>query len=97
MKMILAIYNVAIDEEVMEAVRKAGVCCYTKWPRVLGNGKRTGPRLDSHIWPGANCVTMMVVSDEIAPKVMQVLKELRQTIGQTEGIKAFVLNVEEQI
>lgn len=97
MKMVLAVYNVAVDEEVMEAVREAGVACYTKWPRVVGEGQTTGPRLDDHIWPGANCATLMVVPDELVPKVMSVLQGLRDTIGRTEGVKAFVLNVEQQL
>ena len=97
MKMVLAVYNVAVDDEVMEAVRRVGVKCYTKWPRVLGEGQKTGPRLDDHIWPGANCVTMMVVPDELAGKVMEAIKGLRQSIGQAEGVKAFVLNVEQQL
>jgi len=40
---------------------------------------------------------MMVVADELAPKVMEALKGLRDTIGQTEGVKAFPLNVEGQL
>ena len=97
MKMILAIYNVAVDIEVMEAVHEAGVQCYTKWPRVIGEGQQTGPRLDDHIWPGANSMLMMVVDDQLALKVMAVLKGLRDTIGKTEGVKAFLLNVEGQL
>jgi nitrogen regulatory protein PII len=97
MKMILAVYNVAVHDEVLQAVRKAGVHCYTTWPRVIGRGKRTGPRLDTTVWPGANSVTMMVVSDEIAPRVMDALAELRATLGATEGIKAFQLPVERQL
>jgi nitrogen regulatory protein PII len=97
MKMIMAVYNVAVDEDVMEAVTAAGVTCFTKWPRVLGKGKRTGPRLDDHIWPGANAVAMFVVPDELAPTVMGVLAGLRESLGATEGIKAFLLNVEQQL
>ena len=97
MKMILAVYNVAVDEEVMEAVRAAGACCFTKWPRVIGSGKRTGPRLDDHVWPGANSMAMFVVPEELAPKVMQALQHLRATIGAQEGVKAFLLNVEQQL
>lgn len=97
MKMIMAVYNVAVDEDVMQAVTAAGVSCFTKWPRVIGKGKRTGPRLDDHIWPGANAVAMFVVPDELAPKVMAVLDGLRRSIGAQEGIKAFLLNVEQQL
>ena len=97
MKMIMAVYNVAVDEEVMEAVAAAGVCCYTKFPRVVGRGRRTGPRLDNHIWPGANTCTLMVVPDEKAPAVMAALETLRGAIGGTEGVKAFQLHVERQL
>ncbi len=97
MKMILAVYNVAVHEEVLQAAFKAGVHCYTTWPRVIGRGKRTGPRLDNTVWPGANRVTMMVVPDEMAPCVMNALAELRATLGATEGIKAFLLPVEDQL
>jgi hypothetical protein len=95
--MIMAIYNVAVDEEVLQAVAAEGVCCYTKFPRVVGKGKRTGPRLDNHIWPGANACTLMVVPDELAPRVMAVLADLRRDIGAAEGIKAFLMNVEQQL
>lgn len=97
MKMILAIYNIAVDTEVMEAVHQVGVKCYTKWPRVIGEGQQTGPRLDDHIWPGANTMMMMVVPDQTAAKVMEALKGLREAIGKTEGVKAFLLNVEGQL
>ncbi len=97
MKMIMAIYNVAVNDDVMEAVTAAGACCFTQFPRVIGKGKRTGPRLDNHIWPGANACTLMVVADELAPKIMDVLASLRRDIGGQEGIKAFLLNVERQL
>ena len=96
MKMILAIYNAAVDEEVMDALHDAGVKCYTKWPQVLGHGQQTGPRLNTHVWPGANCVTMMVVSDDLAPEIMAAMRSLRRTLGEKEGVKAFLLNVEDQ-
>jgi hypothetical protein len=97
MKMIMAVYNVAVDEEVLQAVAAAGVCCYTKFPRVVGKGKRTGPRLDDHIWPGANACTLMVVPDELAPAVMDVLARLRRELGATEGIKAFLWTIDQQL
>lgn len=97
MKMIMAVYNVAVDDDVMEAVQKAGVCCFTKFPRVVGRGKRTGPRLDNHIWPGANTCTLMVVPDERAPAVMDALARLRAEIGGSEGVKAFLWTVEKQL
>jgi hypothetical protein len=40
---------------------------------------------------------MFVVPDEIIPKALAVLKEIRQKNLGHEGMKAFVLNVEQKI
>lgn len=96
MKLLMAIYNVVIDEEVMEALEKIGVFCFTKWPRVLGRGRKTGPRLDSHIWPGANTVSIFILEDDISRKALEEMRKLRDEMGH-EGIKAFILPVEDQI
>lgn len=96
MKMVLAVYNMAADEEVMEALREAGVEHYTKWPRVLGVG-RTGPRLDEHIWPGANCVIFAVLPDDQAARTLEALRALGETVGRKEGLRAFLLNIEAAI
>ncbi len=93
MKMVLAVYNMAADEEVMEALSEAGVDEYTKWPRVLGVG-RTGPRLDEHVWPGANCVLFAVLPDDRAARALEALRKLSETVGRKEGLRAFLLNVE---
>ena len=96
MKLLLAVYNVAMDADVMNALEETGVFCFTKWPRVVGRGRKTGPRLDTHIWPGANTAAMFVLEDELAQKAMNAIKDLRKKMGH-EGIKAFLLNVEDKL
>ncbi len=96
MKMVMAIYNIGVDEEVTEAMETMGVTCFTKMPRVVGKGKTTGPRLDDAVWPGANTMVLYVLSDECAQAVMKAFEHLRATIGKKAGVKAFLLNVEQQ-
>ena len=94
MKMLLMVYNQATDEEVMSGL---GACCienFTKWRKVLGKGQTSGPHLDSNIWPGANNVCMAVVGEEKVPAILGEIRNLRKTLGK-EGVKAFVLPVEE--
>lgn len=96
MKMVMAVYNISVDAEVMEAMDEMGVVCFTKMPRVVGKGKKTGPRLDDAIWPGVNTLSLFVLPDERAQAVMDAFEHLRATIGRKTGIKAFLLNVERQ-
>lgn len=94
MKMVFIAYNSAIDEEVMEALGRAGISNYTKWTQVLGRGEKSGPHLNSEVWPGVNSVLAIAVDDEKKDKLLFGIKILRQNLGK-EGIKAFVLPVEE--
>ena len=94
MKMVLIAYNEAIDEEVMEILKVNSVEGYTKWTKALGKGKTSGPHLLTHVWPKANNVIAVSVEDEKAGHILEGVRNLRKTAGQ-EGVKAFVLPVEE--
>lgn len=94
MKMILIAYNMAIDEEVMEVLEEAGAETYTKWTRVHGKGKTSGPHLDSNVWPGVNNVLAIAVENDKVSEIPLKVQELRKSLGE-EGIKAFVLPLEE--
>jgi nitrogen regulatory protein PII len=97
MKMLLAIYSEEIDDDVMTRLTEAGLVCYTKWTDVLGRGKSSGPRLDNKFWPGVNNVAMFVLPDETVPRALEILKDIRKENLGHEGMKAFVLNVEQKI
>lgn len=96
MKMVMAVYNIGVDEEIMAAMEEMGVTCFTKMPRVVGTGKTTGPRLDNAVWPGANTMALFILPDGRASDVMRAFEHLRATIGRKAGVKAFLLNVEQQ-
>lgn len=94
MKMVMVIYNQAIEEEVTQVLEACDIDGFTKWQRVLGKGKLSGRHLDSSVWPGANNVCMTVVEESKVTALLSKVKQLRQVLGK-EGIKAFVLPVEE--
>ena len=94
MKMVFIMYNIAINDEVMEVLKGVGIKEYTRWEQAAGCGKTSGPHLGNHVWPAVNSVLAVAVEDNKKDKLMERIKELRQKLGK-EGIKAFVLPVEE--
>jgi nitrogen regulatory protein PII len=94
MKMVMVVYNEAIDNEVMSALESCGIESFTKWQRVLGKGKLSLPHLDSTVWPGVNNICMAVVDDKLASPILAQIRTLRRTLGK-EGVKAFIMPVEE--
>ena len=94
MKMVMIVYNAALDEEVSELLESAGLAFYTKWTRVLGRGEASGSHLGTQVWPGMNNVVFLATEEDRVPALLCGVRELRRKLGR-EGIKAFVLPLEE--
>ena len=94
MKMVIISYNEAIDMEVMEAMERCGLKYYTKDMGVFGRGEVSGTHLGNDIWPGRNNLLYVCAPEDSAKKLVSAVKELKAKLGK-EGIKAFVLPVEE--
>lgn len=93
-KMVMVVYNQAIDNEVMEALESCGLKNYTKIENVYGRGTASGTHLGNDIWPGKNNILYVSCEETSAEKFLNCIKELRGKLGH-EGIKPFVLPVEE--
>jgi len=94
LKMAMIAYNEAIDAEVMEVLGNCGLENYTKIMGVFGKGIISGTHLGNDIWPGRNNILYVVCDENCIRQMLFCVKELRKKLGQ-EGIKAFVLPVEE--
>ncbi|MBN2020466.1 MAG: hypothetical protein JW749_09600 [Sedimentisphaerales bacterium] len=94
MKAVLIVHNMAIDEDINEAIATAGVDSYTKFPNTLGKGKLSEPHLNSEVWPETNCCTLAITDPEKAAELMKIIADLRSRLG-AEGIKAFLWNIEQ--
>ncbi len=94
MKAVLIVHNMAIDEEVNEALAAADIGSFTKFPNILGKGKLSPPHLNSDVWPETNCATLTITDPDKAAKLMKIIADMRTTLGE-EGIKAFLWSIEQ--
>ncbi len=93
-KMVMISYNEAIDNEVMEILNECALKNYTKVLGVFGRGTTSGVHLGNDIWPGRNNILYVACENQDAKKLLAKIKDARKTLG-TEGIKAFILPIEE--
>lgn len=91
MRFVFLVYDIDFEEEVMEALGRAGVQSYTLWERVLGRGERSEPKLGSHAWPSINRAMILAIPEEG-------WEEARRWVGELvkrPGIRAFAWEGEE--
>jgi nitrogen regulatory protein PII len=94
LKMAMVVYNEAIDDEVSEMLEECGMKNYTKITAAFGKGATSGTHLGNDIWPGRNNILYIVCEEKQAKQLLSCVTELRKQLGR-EGIKAFILPVEE--
>jgi nitrogen regulatory protein PII len=95
-KMLVLIYNTALEKVVIEYIDECGITCYTRIPKVYGRGKTGGPRMGTHIWPGENEMLWIVTEEEKVSLMLECAKKLKAE-HKGKGVKAFVLPVEAKI
>ena len=88
MQKAITIYcNVSIVEDILDIFKEVDIKNYTQWPR-----------LDNHVWPGANSGFQVIVREDMATKLMDRLQELRDSeAGRQSGIYAFQTAVERSL
>ena len=94
MKLVMIMYNEAINDEVQGLLERNGVDGFTQWTRVFGKGRSSGPHLGTHIWPKANNVLAVAAEERTAGKIIEGVKEIRKRFAK-EGLKAFMWEIEE--
>lgn len=97
MKAVFISFNQAYYEDIIRIMDYNSIRGFTYWDNVAGRGSNTGdPHYGDHAWPTMNGVIWAVVE---AGKVDNFLKMLNKLDGQSveQGLRAFVLNVEQTI
>jgi nitrogen regulatory protein PII len=94
MKMVMVVYNEAVDNEVMEILESCALKNYTKVTGVFGCGASSGTHLGTDIWPGRNNILYVACEEAVGKKIIVAVRQLRKSLG-AEGIKAFLMPVEE--
>lgn len=97
MKAIFIAFNQAYYEDILSIMERNDIKGFTHWDNIAGRGSRTGePHLGSHAWPTMNGAFFTVVEDEKVERFLKILNKL-DSQSEQQGLRAFVLNVEQTI
>jgi Tat protein secretion system quality control protein TatD with DNase activity len=96
MKMFLIVYCEAADEDVIAALKRAGIRAYTKMVEARGEGTETEPKLGTHCWPGKNNVLLMAVNDQEVHGISETIQAIKRDHPRA-GIRGFLLPMEETV
>lgn len=93
MLMLFIVYSNAVDDEVVEIVKKYAKG-YTKFTDVQGEGNKE-PQLGTHVWPGINnCMMVAVDNTKVKDAIAEEVQSLKVKFKGI-GISIFVLTLKE--
>ena len=97
MKAIFIAYNQAYNQEIVQLLEQMGQRGYTVWEEIGGRGSVDGePHLGSHAWPAQNHALFVAVADELAPRVMQALRDTDAS-NRELGLRAYQIPIEDAV
>jgi hypothetical protein len=84
------IANQSVEENILEALKRAGVAKqYTKYPDIYGVGS-SGPRMGDAIWPEVNFALVVWCEEEEARAIESAIAPVKERFPN-EGVKIFGL------
>lgn len=92
-KLIIAIIDEGIRDDVLEQLQARGVEHYTLQTGVEGVGE-TGPRHGTRIWPGRNDMFLIVVPGPDVDPLIDAMHELRDSYPITPGMRFIITEAE---
>jgi hypothetical protein len=97
MKMVWMMHDIVLTDEIQNILDELGIIGLSRWKRMTGRGPKSGARMDTHVWPGANSGAFVLVDDEMAARLMGRLQMLRDEVGGLTGVWAFTSPVLETL
>jgi hypothetical protein len=92
MRLVIAVYDQAIEVDVLDCLQELGIEHYTRWAGAQGAG-RTGRREGSPVFPGLNNVLLLAVAEDMLAPLLTRLYELRATFPMTPAMRVMVGNI----
>jgi nitrogen regulatory protein PII len=96
MKLVMIICPDNRREDVHNVLHQHGVQGFSEMEGVKGEGK-TGKHFGTHAWPMESVMLLAVVQDDKAKALIESLKECSKRLFPEEGMRAFLMPVEEAI
>ncbi len=96
MKMVLIVGPRERHAELIRLMETAGVPAYTELTQVNGAGL-TGKKLGTPEWPDRSTLLFTIVPDDRKAALTAALKHFQTKLYPEEGLRAFVLPVEEEL
>jgi len=92
MKQLTVFYDAGIDESIMELIEGLELPGYTKLFGSHGQGG-TGLKLSTPVFPGTNNLLLLLLSEELAPKVAAALYRLQASYRLKPGMTLVLQDV----
>jgi len=96
MKMLVLIGPEGREEDLRRLIENHEVHAYSEFRGVIGEGA-TGRRMGTPVFPGKSVMIFTVVEDPKLEELRAAVEAFRGTLYPQEGVRAFVLPVEEMI
>ncbi len=92
MKMLLIVFRQSIVEHIHALLKEYDVTAFTELHNVAGRGE-TGPSVQFFLSPGANCMILTAVSEQLAYRLIDGFTRLKAEQGLHQKDNTFPLHV----
>ena len=94
--MIYLIFDSGLDNQILQILKNLNITGYTKLTNVKGSGT-SGLKFGNAVGPGENNVIITVIEEKQVIRLKTQIQTFKRNLMEKQGIKLFIIPVEESI
>jgi len=95
-KMAILVYDTGIDHQILHILKNLNITAYTKILNVKGAGS-SGLKFGDAIGPGENNLIMTMIDDKKVMRLKAQITIFKKNLLEKQGLKVFILPIEDVI
>ena len=97
MKEIRILFDSYFLEKIVSEIKEFGVERYLIVSKITGEWRKDLKHFDNHVWPGTDSMLLLIVEDEQAQEIVDVVRKIKDDLSDRIALAVIVTPIDEVV
>ena len=97
MKEVKILFASYLLNDIVSEINESGIERYLIISKITGQWRKDLKHFDNHVWPGTDSMLLLIVEDEQAQEIVDVVRKIKKDLSDRISLAAIVTPIDEVV
>ena len=97
MKEVKILFASYLLNDIVSEINESGIERYLIISKITGQWRKDLKHFDNHVWPGTDSMLLLIVEDEQAQEIVDVVRKIKQDLSDRISLAVIVTPIDEVV